>query len=721
MNSLAVPRLGTVLLALALATSGLATPAVAAETNNAIDTNSRNDVVNAYKTRYLPSLAEDINWTGSVDTCDPGTQSASSLANGEKAINFFRGLSGLDSISLTTEQNTKAQAAALMMHAERHLDHNPTSAWRCYSEAGKAGAGTSNLHYSDPVLRSMSQPIRGYMDDDGYNNADVGHRRWLLHAPTTTMGIGTTSWANAIVVLGGATSATRATPDFIAYPNAGYFPMQLLPPGRWSFSSPHDVDFSQAKVTVTDAAGTDMQATSYPAFKGYGPNTVVFDVPSLQTPQGSTEVNYTVKVTGMVRDGVPLEHTYTVKLIDGNVEGTSTPDPTPPQVRENIVVTPAPPVFGESGFTIPSTPGVRYFSEGTEKVAGYYPASNAITVTAVARYGYELSGTASWFKDFRPVPWIDVEATPPIFGNSTYTIPSKTGVQYWVEGVVRPPGTYPAAGEVTVIAGGLPGYNVVGTIVWTKVFPYPTAPAANPTIKTQGSIVSIDASGNLWNYGNLKSPRVKIGSGWGIFSDIFVSDWNTDGTFDIVAKTKAGQLYVYKGLRTGGFVREVIGAGGWQNYSVDVGFWKKTDRYPSIVAKHKTTGKLYVYANKSGSAPSAGVQISAGWQNLDIHLLDWNRDGAMDIVARTTAGQMLLYRTNGSGSFLNEKRPVLGSGWHSFNSLTVIRGLGGTGTHGLLARTKVGGLVYYQANKAAWAAPKTLGNSGWSPYVIANH
>ena len=93
----------------------------------------------------------------------------------------------------------------------------------------------------------------------------------------------------------------------------------------------------------------------------------------------------------------------------------------------------------------------------------------------------------------------------------------------------------------------------------------------------------------------------------------------------------------------------------------------------------------------------------------------------MDIVARTAAGQMLLYRTNGSGSFLNEKRPVLGSGWHSFNSLTVIRGLGGTGTHGLLARTKVGGLVYYQANKAAWAAPKTLGNSGWGPYVIANH
>jgi hypothetical protein len=423
----------------------------------------------------------------------------------------------------------------------------------------------------------------------------------------------------------------------------------------------------------------------------------------------------------MVRDGLPIDHTYTVKLIDGTVTGPSTPDPTPPQVRQNTVVTPAAPVFGESGFTIPSTPGVRYFSEGTEKTAGYYPASNAITVTAVARYGYVLSGTASWFKDFRHVPWIDVQAPAPIFGASSYTSPSKTGVQYLVEGLVRAPGTYLAEGEVTIYAGGLPGYNIIGTVVWTKVFPYPTAPVAAPTIKSQDSVLAVDSAGILWTYGNLKTARVKIGTGWGIFSDIHVTDWNRDGYFDILGKAKAGQLYLYRALPGGGFARETIGAGGWQNYTIDVGTWKTADRFPSVVAKHVATGKLYHYANNSGKAPSAGAQISAGWLKLDISLLDWNRDGAMDIVARNPSGQLVLYRTNGRGSFVAENRPVIGAGWQGFTSVTVARGLGGAGTQGLLARNKAGALLYYQANKSAWAAPRTLGTRGWEPYIIGNH
>jgi Cysteine-rich secretory protein family len=721
MNKLVMPRLVSALLVAGLVSGGTAAPSRAAETDNAINTQSRNDVVAAYKTRYLPSEAEDINWTGSVETCDPGTQSASSLASGTAAINFFRGLSGLDSIVLTAEQNAKAQAAALMMHARGTLNHYPTSDWTCFSALGQAGAATSNLHYTYPELSSISGALRGYMDDDGYNNEDVGHRRWLLNPTTTTMGIGTTSMFNAVSVIGGGTSAGRANPDFIAFPNAGYFPAQLLPPGRWSLSSGHGVDFSTASVAVTNAAGTDMQATTYHAAKGYGPNTVVFDVPQLQLPTGAAETNYTVKVTGMVRDGMPIEHTYTVKLIDGTVTGPSTPDPTPPQVREAVAVTPVAPSFGTNSFTIPSTPGVRYLVEGTVRAAGIYYASNAITVTAEALYGYTLQGTTSWFKDFRPVPFTNVQAPAPTFGTSAFTIPSVTGVRYMVEGTERAAGTYPASGTVTVYAGALPGYALTGTVVWTHSFPAPPpAPPAAPTIKSQDSVLAIDSAGTLWNYGNLKNGRVKIGTGWGSFSELHVTDWNRDGYFDILGKTKAGQLHLYRALRGGGFARETIGASGWQNFTVDVGIWKVAEKYPSVVAKHIATGKLYHYANASGKALGRGIEIGAGWQKLDVSLLDWNRDGAMDIVARNPSGQLVLYRTNGQGSFLLEKRPVIGTGWQGFTSVTVARGLGGAGTQGLLARTKSGGLVYYQANKSAWAAAKVLG-AGWGTYTIGSH
>ncbi|MGN7252753.1 CAP domain-containing protein [Arthrobacter sp. SAFR-014] len=585
MNNLVMPRLASVLIAAGIISGGMAAPSQAAETGNAINTQSRDAVVAAYKSRYLPSQAEDINWTGSVAGCNAGTQSPNSLASGTAAINFFRGLAGLDSIVLTAAQNDKAQAAALMMHAQGTLSHYPTSDWKCFTAQGQAGANTSNLHYSYPRIPSMATVLSGYMDDEGSGNADVGHRRWLLNPATTTMGIGTTSMFNAVNVIGGGTSTARANPDFIAFPNAGYFPAQLLPPGRWSLSSARGVDFSKAAVTVRNAAGTDLLATTYHAANGYGPNTVVFDVPQVQVPSGANETNYTVKVTGMVRDGKPLEHTYTVKLVDATVAGPSTPDPTP----------------------APAVP------------------------------------------------------TPP-----------------------------------------------------------PAAPPATPTIKSQDSVLAIDSAGTLWNYGNLKAARTRIGTGWGIFSDIHVTDWNRDGYFDILGKTKAGQLHLYRALRGGGFAREAIGGGGWQNYTIDVGPWRVADKYPSIVAKHVATGRLYHYANTSGKAPSAGVQISAGWQKLDISLLDWNRDGATDIVARNAASQLLLYRTNGRGSFLAENRPVIGASWQGFTSLTVARGLGGAGTQGLLARTKAGTLVYYQANTSAWAAPRTLG-TGWGAYLIGSH
>lgn len=725
MNKTVMPRLASVLLAAALVSGGMATPSQAAETDNAINTQSRDAVVAAYKSRYLPSEAQDINWTGSVAGCDPGTQSASSLASGTAAINFFRGLSGLDSIVLTAEQNAKAQAVALMMHARGSLSHYPTSDWECFTPLGQAGAGTSNLYYMSPRISSMSYAIRGYMDDWGSNNADVGHRRWFLNPTTTTMGIGTTATANAVDVFGGGTSATRTNPDFIAFPNAGYFPSQLLPPGRWSLSSGHDVDFSNASVVVTNAAGTDMQATTYHAMNGYGPNTVVFDVPQLQLPAGAEEANYTVKVTGMVRDGMPIDHTYTVKLIDGTVAGPSTPDPTPPQLRENTAVTPVAPTFGGWWYTIPPASGVRYRVGGIVRDPGTYFVQEVVTVTAEAKYGYVLQGTTSWSKDLRPVPIIEVEPPAPTFGASSFTIPPITGVRYLVGGLTKAPGTYPASGRVEVFAEALPGYAVTGNLTWSHTFlppvPPPAAPAAAPTIKSQDSVLAIDSAGTLWNYGNLKTARVKVGTGWGIFSDIHVTDWNRDGYLDILGKAKAGQLYLYRALPGGGFARETMGAGGWQNYSIDVGTWKTADRFPSIVAKHIATGKLYHYANSSGKAPSAGVQIGAGWLKLDISLLDWNRDGATDIVARNASGQLVLYRTNGRGSFVAENRPVIGAGWQGFTSLTVARGLGGIGTQGLLARNKAGALLYYQANKSAWAAARTLGTRGWGPYIIGSH
>ncbi|NMR28452.1 CAP domain-containing protein [Crystallibacter degradans] len=248
---------------------------------------------------------------------------------------------------------------------------------------------------------------------------------------------------------------------------------------------------------------------------------------------------------------------------------------------------------------------------------------------------------------------------------------------------------------------------------------------AGPSIQSPGDIVAVDQAGVLWNYGtgknNANSSAWKISSGFGNAKEVHVADWNADKTMDIVAQWESGKLSVYPGKPGGGFASAItIGASGWAGYEVTVGKWKKTDRYPSVVAK-SGSGILYHYPNLSGGKLSARTQVDTGWKSLTINQLDWDRDGNTDIVARPPAGQLKVYRTNGNGKFVSESRRIIGnSGWNSMTALTSIRGYNGAGTQGLLARSAAGVLYYYQANDSRWAGRVTVG-TGWNGMEIAGH
>ena len=82
-------------------------------------------------------------------------------------------------------------------------------------------------------------------------------------------------------------------------------------------------------------------------------------------------------------------------------------------------------------------------------------------------------------------PPTSVTPTAPTFtdkagtADDTYTVPSKVGVEYSVGDVVKPAGTYPGMGTVTVTAGAKPGYVIEGTATWTYTFTSPPA-TSNP-------------------------------------------------------------------------------------------------------------------------------------------------------------------------------------------------------------------------------------------------
>jgi uncharacterized protein YkwD len=110
-----------------------------------VDPFSRQSVIDAFRTVYIPALSVANDWTGNVATCDAGTTSAAYTDATIRMVNFYRAMSRLPSVSHSATLNQKSQEAALMMAANQSLTHAPPTSWRCYSTAGAEAVGRSNL------------------------------------------------------------------------------------------------------------------------------------------------------------------------------------------------------------------------------------------------------------------------------------------------------------------------------------------------------------------------------------------------------------------------------------------------------------------------------------------------------------------------------------------------------------------------------------------------
>ena len=279
------------------------------------------EAMEIYRRLYIPSQNPYIGWSGNANACYPGETSAAFLTAMKQRINYFREMAGVPPITtLSSTYNTMGQAAALMMSANGKLSHSPTSDWTCYTELGKTGAGKSNL------FLGMFGPeaIDGYIRDPGEGNTAAGHRRWILHPPTTTMGTGDIpnggQWAaNSLYVFDASIWAPRpATRDpFVAWPPPGYVPYNTVYP-RWSFAVP-SADFSGSTVTVKQGS-TVIPVTKFTQVNNYGENTLVWQIASMTDweywPKPTGDVSYTVTITNVIVNAVSKNYSYTVTVFD---------------------------------------------------------------------------------------------------------------------------------------------------------------------------------------------------------------------------------------------------------------------------------------------------------------------------------------------------------------------------------------------------------------------
>lgn len=262
---------------------------------------------------------------------------------------------------------------------------------------------------------------------------------------------------------------------------------------------------------------------------------------------------------------------------------------------------------------------------------------------------------------------------------------------------------------MTVVVGNLAGYPAS-----RKNQPQP-APAP---VFVAGDIAAVDPSGNLFAYPSAKGgdlwKRNFVSSGWSRVQQLSVVDYNNDGRADLVAVWADGRLTVSYGQANGTLkAAQQIGTG-WGPYDVVITKWKSGSAYPSIVAKHRPSGQLFLYPNLNGSKFGVRQLIGTGWGPLTILAADYDGDRKQDLLARNAAGQLLLYRGNGSGKFMNEPRRVVGTGWGSMRHISGVANHVGTAGYGVLARSADGNLYHYPILKNGWGGKQLIGKGGWS-------
>lgn len=220
---------------------------------------SRETVLQAWETIYLGTVVDDTQWNGSWQDCDPGTLPQSVHDKVLARINFYRAMCGLPSdVVFDDNLNSKCQEAALMIHANGSLSHDPPTNWHCWTTAGHDGCASSNIGYGTADLPvHTSRAIDYYIQDEKSGTPSMGHRRWLLYSRAKTMGHGSTSQANATWVSGNTSNPVPDNiPDFIAYPPPGFIPFPLCYK-FWTLSAPLG-NFHSATVVMTDQNGNEI-------------------------------------------------------------------------------------------------------------------------------------------------------------------------------------------------------------------------------------------------------------------------------------------------------------------------------------------------------------------------------------------------------------------------------------------------------------------------------
>jgi hypothetical protein len=202
-------------------------------------------------------------------------------------------------------------------------------------------------------------------------------------------------------------------------------------------------------------------------------------------------------------------------------------------------------------------------------------------------------------------------------------------------------------------------------------------------------------------------------------------DYTADGRLDLLYRFEGG-LYVIHGIDDGvhyGFDGDDVYAGsGWNGMSdISGGHDYTSDGKDDLVARHTSTGVLYVYPGRGDGTFGSRISVGSGWGGMrETNAVgDLDHDGHADLLSIATSDSCLyLYRGKGNGTFQSRKQ--VSCGWKTYEAITGVGDFNRDGHADFLSRRVTDGILFlYPGNGAGGHGTRVQIGTGWNAMNIA--